>query len=65
MVVGMLPTALSMTAGSETRASMAVVVIGGLLSSTVFTLLVLPLLFVFLETHKISLPFRHAAKKTD
>lgn len=65
MVVGMLPTALSMTAGSETRSSMAVVVIGGLLSSTIFTLLVLPLFFVFLETHKIHWPFHrtNTAKK--
>jgi len=54
MVVGMLPTALSMTAGSETRASMAVVVIGGLLTSTVFTLLIIPVIFLFFENHKVS-----------
>lgn len=53
MIVGMLPTALSMTAGSETRASMAVVVIGGLLTSTVFTLVIIPIIFVFMEKHKI------------
>ncbi|KMO86013.1 multidrug transporter [Megasphaera cerevisiae DSM 20462] len=57
MIVGLLPTALSMTAGSETRSSMAVVVIGGLLTSTVFTLVIIPIIFIFLETHKISLPF--------
>lgn len=53
MVVGMLPTALSMTAGAETRASMAVVVIGGLLTSTVFTLVIIPILFVFMEKHSL------------
>jgi len=56
MVVGMLPTALSMTAGSETRSSMAVVVIGGLLTSTVFTLLIIPIIFLFFENHKFRLP---------
>ena len=53
MIVGMLPTALSMTAGSETRSSMAVVVIGGLITSTVFTLVIIPIIFVFTEKHKI------------
>ena len=56
MVVGMLPTALAMTAGSETRASMAVVVIGGLLTSTVFTLVIIPIIFVYMENHKIHWP---------
>ena len=54
MIVGMLPTALSMTSGSETRASMAVVVIGGLLTSTIFTLVIIPIIFVFMEKHKIN-----------
>ena len=58
MVVGMLPTALAMTAGSETRASMAVVVIGGLLTSTVFTLVVIPIIFVYMENHKIHWPWQ-------
>ena len=57
MVVGMLPTALAMTAGAETRSSMAVVVIGGLLTSTVFTLLIIPIIFLFFENHKVRLPF--------
>ncbi len=58
MVVGMLPTALAMTAGSETRASMAVVVIGGLLTSTVFTLVIIPIIFVYMENHKIHWPWQ-------
>lgn len=49
MVVGMMPTALAMTEGSETRVSMAWVIIGGLLSSTIFTLLVIPIIFLFFE----------------
>ena len=59
MVVGMLPTALSMTAGSETRASMAVVVIGGLLTSTVFTLFIIPIIFVWIEKHRLRFSFRN------
>ncbi|WP_110953552.1 efflux RND transporter permease subunit [Anaerosinus massiliensis] len=51
MVVGMLPTALSLTEGSETRVSMAWVIIGGLLTSTVFTLVVIPIIFLFFEKH--------------
>lgn len=51
MVVGMLPTALAMTEGSETRVSMAWVIIGGLLTSTVFTLVVIPIIFLFFERH--------------
>ncbi len=54
MVVGMLPTALSLTEGSETRVSMAWVIIGGLLTSTVFTLIVIPIIFLFFERHPIS-----------
>lgn len=57
MVTGMLPTALSMTEGSETRVSMAWVLIGGLLSSTVFTLIVIPIIFLFFESHPMNLAF--------
>lgn len=53
MVVGMLPTALAMTAGSETRVSMAWVIIGGLLSSTAFTLIIIPIIFLYFETRPL------------
>ena len=53
MVVGMLPTALSITEGSETRVSMAWVLIGGLLSSTVFTLVIIPIIFLFFQNNPI------------
>lgn len=51
MMVGMMPTALAMTDGSETRVSMAWVIIGGLLTSTVFTLVIIPIIFLFFEAH--------------
>lgn len=49
MVVGMLPTALAMTDGSETRVSMAWVIIGGMITSTVFTLIVIPIIFIWIK----------------
>lgn len=51
MVVGMLPTALAMTEGSETRESMAWVIIGGMVTSTVFTLIVIPIIFLWIQKH--------------
>lgn len=52
MMTGMLPTALAMTAGSETRSSMAWVIIGGLLTSTVFTLVIIPIIFLHFYQRK-------------
>ncbi len=52
MIVGMLPTALSLTAGAEVRSCMSWVIIGGLLTSTLFTLLVIPMVFLWFEEHK-------------
>ncbi len=43
--------ALSLTAGSETRSSMAIVIIGGLITSTVFTLIVIPIIFLYFDAH--------------
>ena len=51
MLVGMLPTALAMSEGSETRVSMAWVIIGGMITSTVFTLLIIPIIFLWLAKH--------------
>jgi HAE1 family hydrophobic/amphiphilic exporter-1 len=53
MIVGMMPTALAMTAGSETRVSMAWVLVGGLLTSTFFTLIITPIAFLFFDKHPI------------
>ncbi|MGB0998763.1 MAG: CusA/CzcA family heavy metal efflux RND transporter [Flavobacteriales bacterium] len=46
---GFLPMALSTQAGSEVQRPLATVVIGGLVSATMLTLLVLPILYYFLE----------------
>lgn len=57
MVVGMLPTALAMTEGAETRVSMAWVIIGGLLTSTVFTLIIIPIIFLYFHRNPLSKMF--------
>jgi heavy metal efflux system protein len=53
--LGFLPMALSGSAGAEVQKPLATVVIGGLLSSTLLTLLVLPCLYIMLESFKSSI----------
>ncbi len=48
--LGFLPMALSNGSGAEVQKPLATVVIGGLLSATLLTLLVLPVLYIFSET---------------
>jgi len=47
--LGFLPMALSLGSGAEVQKPLATVVIGGLISATFLTLLVLPLLYVLSE----------------
>jgi len=49
MTFGMLPLALKLEPGAESRAPMAVVVIGGLLSSTFLAIFVTPALYTLLD----------------
>jgi multidrug efflux pump subunit AcrB len=49
MAIGMLPTALGTGTGSEFRSPMAIAVIGGVITSTALTLLVVPVVFAFVE----------------
>ncbi|MCB1509463.1 MAG: efflux RND transporter permease subunit [Hyphomicrobiaceae bacterium] len=49
MCGGMLPSALALDSGGEFRAPMAIAVIGGLISSTVLSLLFVPAVFVLLD----------------
>lgn len=49
MIAGMLPIALGIGAGSEARAPMAISVIGGLITSTVLTLVVIPVVFTYVD----------------
>ena len=45
-MLGLLPMALSHDIGAETQRPLAVVVIGGLVSATLLTLVVLPVLYL-------------------
>ncbi len=49
MVFGMLPVALGMGEGAELRAPMAISVIGGLLTSTMLTLLIVPVVYTLMD----------------
>jgi HAE1 family hydrophobic/amphiphilic exporter-1 len=49
MIFGMLPLALALGQGAEMRAPMARAVIGGLITSTVLTLVVVPVVYTMLD----------------
>ncbi len=49
MIFGMIPTAIGLGTGSELRAPMGITVIGGLITSTVLTLLVVPVAYSFVD----------------
>ena len=49
MIFGMLPLAFEIGAGSEMRSPMARAVIGGLITSTLLTLIVVPVVYTYLD----------------
>jgi len=49
MIFGMLPVALGRKLGAEIRAPMAIAVIGGVITSTILTLVVVPVIFSYLQ----------------
>ncbi len=49
MIFGMMPLALGLGQGSESRSPMAHAIIGGVISSTLLTLVVVPLMYSFLD----------------
>jgi hydrophobic/amphiphilic exporter-1 (mainly G- bacteria), HAE1 family len=49
MAIGMVPTAIGTGTGSEFRSPMAIAVIGGVISSTALTLIVVPIIFAGVE----------------
>jgi HAE1 family hydrophobic/amphiphilic exporter-1 len=51
-VLGLLPMAMGLGEGSEMRTPMAITVIGGLLTSTLLTLLVVPVMYSLLDRRK-------------
>ena len=51
-ILGFLPMAFSSSAGAEVQRPLATVVIGGMLSATLLTLVVLPVLYALLENRR-------------
>jgi len=50
MIFGMLPLALAFGAGSEQQSPMAHAVIGGIITSTIMTLVVVPVLYTYMDS---------------
>ena len=51
-ILGILPIALALGAGSESRVSMGVAVIGGLVLATFLTLFIIPAIYTYLSSNK-------------
>ena len=63
-IAGILPVALGLGIGSERRQPMALVVAGGMLSSTVLTLIVIPVIYVYLDKFANLSVFSFIKRKT-
>jgi HAE1 family hydrophobic/amphiphilic exporter-1 len=66
IVAAMIPLALKLEAGAESRSPMAVVVIGGVISSTLLTLVLVPVMYTLLDALQVKIwhrqpTFEHAA----
>ena len=62
--LGFLPMALSTSAGAEVQKPLATVVIGGLISATFLTLVVLPIFYIIFASGKFRFAFRRKSIKT-
>jgi hydrophobic/amphiphilic exporter-1 (mainly G- bacteria), HAE1 family len=62
MIFGMLPLAFALGEGSEARAPMARAVIGGLVTSTLLTLFVVPVVYALLDDAGVWLRQRRSAR---
>jgi multidrug efflux pump len=51
-ILGFLPIALALGAGAESRMSMGIAVVGGMLVSTVLTLYVVPTIYSYISKDK-------------
>ena len=53
LIAGMIPVAIGLSAASSQRTSMGVAIIGGLVSSTLLTLIVIPATFSYIDRFQI------------
>jgi cobalt-zinc-cadmium resistance protein CzcA len=63
--IGLLPAAISTGIGSETQKPLAIVVIGGLVSATILTLLIFPLVFEWGYRKSLSVVVKEDINKKD
>lgn len=62
MIFGMMPIALGIGAGAELRQSMGVVLVGGLITSTLLTLIIVPLVYLLIDKLKTRFDNRKKAE---
>jgi heavy metal efflux system protein len=62
--LGFLPMVISTSAGAEVQKPLATVVIGGLITATLLTLIVLPVFYIIFSSGKSWFSFRHTSVKT-
>ncbi|MDE2597382.1 MAG: efflux RND transporter permease subunit [Sphingomonadales bacterium] len=55
MIAGMLPTALAIGEGSESRQPMAIAVTGGMITSTLLSLILIPVIYELIDTFELRL----------
>jgi multidrug efflux pump subunit AcrB len=65
MIVGMLPTALAIGEGAEQSAPLGRAVIGGLVTSTIATLVFLPAIYAALAERKLRVRSLHPDDRGD
>lgn len=53
LIMGAVPIAIGLNPASQMRTSMGIVIIGGMISSTILTLLVIPAVFTYIDQFKI------------
>jgi len=63
MIFGMLPLALALNDGGEIQAPMGLAISGGLITSTLLTLVVVPVLYMYLEQFHERRRARRAARR--
>jgi heavy metal efflux system protein len=62
--LGFLPMALSTSAGAEVQKPLATVVIGGLITATFLTLVILPVFYIFFSSRKFRFSIKRKSMKT-
>jgi HAE1 family hydrophobic/amphiphilic exporter-1 len=66
MIAGMFPLALALEPGSQSRASLGAVVIGGLTSSLILTLFIVPIMYMWIAPNELAEPIKIGrGKNTD